>query len=322
MGERGAGRGACNGNLHKARKDKNDEFYTKMSDVEDELRHYKGHFAGRSVLCNCDDPEWSSFWRYFVLNFEHLGLRRLVSTHYQAGVPSYSLAYDGLKNTDGAPIFIRTPLTGDGDFRSPECVEMLNDADVVVTNPPFSLFREYVALMLSKGKRFVVVGNHNAITYKDIFSRLKDGGLWLGMTHPKEFGTPEGGMRKFGNICWYTNLEIRRRREDLPLFRSYAPAMHPIYDNYDGINIDRTQDIPVDWDGPMGVPITFLNKHNPSQFEILGSFNNGIQAQELGARKTEIRLKGKPQMWNGPTVGGSPVYFRIVIRRKQQGELK
>lgn len=304
---------AANSSLHAAKRAKNDEFYTQLTDIEKELRHYKDHFRGKSVLCNCDDPDWSGFWKYFTLNFEHLGLAKVVATHYAQGEPSYKLEYFGA----GKPA-LKTPLVGDGDFRSDECMELLKEADIVVTNPPFSLFREYVGQLVEYEKQFLIIGSQNAITYKEMFRLIRDNKLWLGNTKPKEFKQPDGSTKTFGNIGWFTNLHHHRRNEELILFRTYAGNEHlyPKYDNYDAIEVSKVVNIPVDYEGAMGVPITFLDKYNPEQFEILGSFNAGAHGVELGATKTEIVTNGKPMMWNGPVVGKAPLYKRIIIKRK------
>ena len=270
---------AKNSNLHAAKTAKNDEFYTRLEDVERELFHYREHFRDKTVLLNCDDPKWSAFWRYFHLCFKFLGLKKLISTHYEPdGSPSYALIYEnpnGIQELDNdVEIGTTIPLKGNGDFRSPECIEFLKEADIVVTNPPFSLFREYAAQLVEYGKQFLIIGNKNAITYKEVFPLIKDGTLWLGITSPAEFSIPETGVAKKlnGLTRWFTNLEHKKRHEPIILWREYAktPEMFPRYDNYDAINVDKVCDIPIDYDGVMGVPITFLDKWNPEQFEIVG----------------------------------------------------
>ncbi len=308
-----SGSSASNTSLHAARRNKNDEFYTQLTDIEKEMRYYKDHFRGKSVLCNCDDPEWSNFWKYFTLNFEHLGLAKLVATHYSQDEPSYKLEYFGV----GRPS-VKTPLEGDGDFRSPECVELLKQADIVVTNPPFSLFREYLAQLVEHGKQFLIIGNNNALTYKEIFKHIKENRLWLGVSpRSMKFKQPDGSLKDV-NACWFTNLIHHKRNEELILFRTYAgnEQLYPKYDNYDAIEVNKVADIPVDYEGAMGVPITFLDKYNPEQFEIVGSFNAGAHGVELGATKTEIITNGKAVMWNGPVVGKAPLYKRIIIKLK------
>lgn len=262
---------AKNANLTAAKRAKNDEFYTQLTDIEKELKYYKDQLRGKIVFCNCDDPEWSNFWRYFDLNFDHIGLKGLIATHYDPVKPTYKLEIfrDGAGNKM-APV--RTDLRENGDFRSPECVELLRQCDVVVTNPPFSLFREYVALLVREGKKFVIIGNMNAITYKEIFPLLKDNQMWIGYMSPKMFLQPDGTQKSFGNVLWYTNIDIKKRHEPLTLFRRYYddPSKYPKYDNYDAIEVGKVADIPEDYYEHIGVPITFLDKYCPEQFEILG----------------------------------------------------
>ena len=208
-----------NSNLHKAKKEKNDEFYTQLSDIERELGNYKGHFKGKVVFCNCDDPEESNFWNYFALNFEFLGIKKLISTHYEDDKPSYKLELIADINKDGKINkldTIKTPLIQNGDFRSPECIEILKEADIVVTNPPFSLFREYVAQLMEYEKKFLIIGNMNAITYKDIFNLVRTNKLWLGVS-PRNmyFETTTPGEFVSVNACWFTNLHHKKRNEDI-----------------------------------------------------------------------------------------------------------
>ena len=318
----------ANSNLHKAKKAKEDEFYTRLEDIERELSHYSEHFKNKVVFCNCDDPESSNFWRYFELNFEHLGLKKLISTHYDTNGPTYKLelTQDSDRNGDGkvdGQDVLKTPLQGNGDFRSPECLELLKEADIVVTNPPFSLFREYVTQLIESDKRFLIVGPGNAITYKDIFPLIMSGKLWLGHKNgdmsfrvpdhyePRatRFWIDESGQkwRSMGNICWFTNLDHSKRHEEIPLFRSYSPEEYPTYDNYDAINVSKVKDIPVDWSGPMGVPITFLDKWNPNQFEIVDA--NSIR--QGAPQKPHGLIKDKDG-----AINGKPKYARIVVRNK------
>ncbi|NHC08598.1 adenine-specific methyltransferase EcoRI family protein [Azonexus fungiphilus] len=299
-----------NGSLKEARKNKNDEFYTRMTDVENELRHYKTQFKGKSVLCNCDDPEWSSFWKYFVLNFDHLGLSKLVSTHYKKdGSPSCKMEYDGTKDAQGNPSPVRTPLSGDGDFRSPECVALLEGCDVVVTNPPFSLFKEYVAMLDTSGKKFLVIGNFNAVSYKEIFRMVKSNKLWLGVSpRSMDFINIEGKIKTV-NAAWFTNLDNKKRHESLPLYKTYEgnEATYPKYDNYDAINVDKVKDIPVDYFGEMGVPITFLDKHNLAQFQILDINPHFFSVVDSGKPKPDqLRISGRKDP-----------YARLLIKRKK-----
>lgn len=277
-----------NGSLSRAKQNKQDEFYTQIKDIEEELKHYKKHFQGKVVFCNCDDPEWSNFWKYFELNFDHLGLRKLISTHYEDDKPSYKLEIIGDVTGDGKVDYkdiIKTPLKQNGDFRSPEAIEILKEADIVVTNPPFSLFREYITQLMEYNKKFIIIGNQNAYTYKEIFSLIQQNKIWSGnKSGDMEFKVPdyyepratryrqdETGQkwRSMGNICWLTNLDIAKRHENLILYKQYNPTEYPKYDKYDAINVDKVSDIPFDYLGVMGVPITFIDKYNPEQFEII-----------------------------------------------------
>ncbi len=296
----------ANKNLHNAKKGKNDEFYTQLSDIEKELKHYKEHFYGKTIYCNCDNSEFSNFYKYFKTNFDNLGLKKLISTHYDENKPTYIVECHG-SNVDD----IKTELKQNGDFRSDECIELLKETDIVVTNPPFSLFREYVALLEEYDKKYLIIGNKNAITYKDIFKLIKDDRLWLGYTNVKEFKQPDGTFKKFGNIGWFTNLEIDRRNDELFLCRHYSPELYPNYDNYDAINVDKVKDIPKDYDGVMGVPITFLDKYNPKQFEIINGLNRYIllDCEDINE---QIR-KNKSHACN---INQQPKYFRIIIRKR------
>lgn len=303
---------AGNRSLQAANKAKKDEFYTQLSDIENELRHYSEHFRGKTVLCNCDDPRVSNFFHYFAYSFEQLGLKRLITTCYknqdaelfsrndqeQAVWLEYTGDCNGNRVPDAEEIGIR-PLKGDGDFRSPECIELLKQADIVVTNPPFSLFREYVAQLVKYEKKFLIIGNQNAITYKEIFPLIIQNKIWLGShagdmsfkvpdtyeERATRFWVDEEGQkwRSLGNVCWFTNLDHQKRHEELILYKKYTPEEYPKYDNYDAINVKETMEIPCDYDGVMGVPITFLSKYNPEQFEIVGctesegkGFSNGL----------------------------------------------
>lgn len=260
---------SANANLHKAKDAKNDEFYTQLTDVAKELMHYKAHFKDKIVLCNCDDPTWSAFWKYFHLNFAELGLKKLISTHYDKTEPTYKMEYTG-GDDNNIEVGVKTPLEGNGDFRNQECLDLLDESDIVVTNPPFSLFREYVAVLMEHEKKFLIIGNKNAITYKEFFPLLKDDEVWIGCTNVKEFLQPDGSIKKFGNIGWFTNLDVAKRHEKLILWKHYTPEEYPKYDNYDAINVDKVSEIPCDYDGVMGVPITFLDSFSPDQFEVLG----------------------------------------------------
>ncbi len=322
-----------NKNLHQAKASKKDEFYTQLTDIERELKHYKHHFAGKVVYCNCDDPRISNFFHYFSYNFEKLGLKKLITTCYKNQNPdlfsrhdseqAVYLEYEGDKNHNHTPdpeeIGIK-PLKGDGDFRSPECIELLKQADIVVTNPPFSLFREYVAQLIEYDKKFVIIGHQNAITYKEIFKLIKENKIWLGVDNggTKWFAVREhydiatetrkkieNGQKYFsmGSICWFTNLDIAKRHEELILYKTYNPEEYPKYDNYDAIEVSKVADIPMDYTGAMGVPITFLDKYNPEQFEILGIDRPLIE--KLTGKVSRFRINGKE------------IYARIVIKHKK-----
>lgn len=314
-----------NSNLNKAGIAKEDEFYTKITDIEKELRYYRDYLRGKVVFCNCDDPETSNFWLYFRLNFYELGLKKLISTHFEADKPSYKLE---IVSTDkdaqlGLPEYIKTPLTQNGDFRSPECIEILKEADVVITNPPFSLFREYVAQLIEYNKKFIIIGRETAITYKEIFTLLRDGIVWLGYNNgDMEFLVPdyyepretryreENGQkyRSLGNIIWLTNIDIPKRHDNIIIYKSYSPEEYQKYDNYDAINVNKIADIPADYDGVMGVPITLFHKHNPEQFEIVGLLAGNIKG-----------LAGIPSKSgkDGPYINGKLKFGRILVRNKR-----
>lgn len=310
-----------NSNLHLSRAGKTDEFYTEISLIEKELRHYKDFFKGKTVFCNCDDPEESNFWKYFELNFQRLGLKKLISTHYETDKPSYKLELTRDINNDGkinSFDIVHTPLRQNGDFRSPECKEIMESSDVIITNPPFSLFREYVAQLMEYGKHFLIVGNQNAITYREILPLFIDNKIWLGYNSghfwfrvpddyevkKTDFKFDESGkkLRRMGNICWFTNIDVEKRHENLTLFRNYTPDKYPKYDNYDAINVDKTVDIPCDYFGIMGVPITFIDKHNPEQFELLGDsrYHDGQDFSD------DINV-----------IKGQTLYRRLLIRRRK-----
>jgi hypothetical protein len=286
-----------NKKLHQAKTSKKDEFYTQLSDIEKELKHYKSHFKDKVVYCNCDDPRISNFFQYFALNFEKLGLKKLITTCYKnqdidlfsqnTSEKAIYLEYTGDKNGNFIPDIEEIGvnyLKGDGDFRSSESIELLKQADIVVTNPPFSLFREYVSQLVENDKKFIIVGHQNAITYKDIFKLIKENKMWMGYgftggaahfinKHYEDYasaGDHKEGMIRVSGVVWFTNLDINKRHEDLILYKNYSPEEYPKYDNYDAINVDKTKEIPVDYDGNIGVPITFLDKYNPEQFEIIG----------------------------------------------------
>lgn len=296
---------ATNANLRKADATENDEFYTQLNDVSRELSHYKEHFRDKIVLCNCDDPTWSAFWKYFHLNFEVLGLKKLISTHYDRKKPTYKMEYMGGDDND-IEIGEKTPLEGNGDFRNAECIESLKEADIVVTNEPFSLLREYIAQLIKYDKKFLIIVNKNAITYKEIFPLLKENKIWLGYNAVHSFLQPDGSTKKFGNIGWFTNLDINKRHEKLILWKHYTPEEYPKYDNYDAINVDKVNQIPCDYDGAMGVPITFLDKYNPEQFEII----DGIGRYSI-LKNEETKANGKYLSM----INGKAKYFRILIKK-------
>ena len=305
---------SSNANLHKANAEKNDEFYTQLPDIEKELSNYRQHFKGKTVFCNCDDPEESNFVEYFSRNFEFLGLKKLISTHFEKDKPSYKLEIQADVSSDGKvnqEDFVRTPLKENGDFRSPEAIELLKKADIVCTNPPFSLFREYLAQLIQYDKKFVIIGNKNAITYKETFKLIRENRLWLGHSSPKEFKISGNvgvlvtqTIQKFGNIGWFTNVPVSKRTEHLVLHKIYRgnEADYPTYDNYDAINVDKTKDIPVDYTGAMGVPITFLDKYNPEQFEIVGLGNSRANFTPNKDYRNPLKVMGDGTKRNGNAI--------------------
>ena len=339
---------AQNQDLRAAKNSKKDEFYTQLSDIEKELKHYKKHFKGKVVYCNCDDPHVSNFFHYFSYNFEKLGLKNLVTTCYKNremdlfsrndSEKAIYLEYDGDKNGNNVPdpkeIGIKH-LEGDGDFRNEESIELLKQADIVVTNPPFSLFREYVAQLVQYKKKFVIIGNVNSITYKEVFNLIKENRIWLGpsiRSGDREFGVPDdyplnaAGSRiddqgkkyiRIKGVRWFTNLDIKERHEDMILYKTYSPEKYPTYVNFDAIEVGKTKEIPMDYEGAMGVPITFMDKYNPDQFEILGS------SRTLGKRMSEIAEKGTysqggPRFYldNGDGTYRR-LYDRLVVKNKK-----
>lgn len=304
---------AANANLHKAKNAKNDEFYTQLTDVSKELMHYKHHFKDKIVFCNCDDPTWSAFWKYFHLNFEALGLKKLISTHYDKTEPTYKMEYTGGDDND-IEVGVKTPLEGNGDFRNQECLDLLDEADIVVTNPPFSLFREYVACLVEHEKKFLIIGRLDACTYKEVFPLIKDNAIWYGNNAVKEFIQPDGSIKKFGNICWYTNLDITKRHETIILWKHYSETENPKYDNYDAVNVSKISEIPCDYDGVMGVPVTFLSKYNPEQFEILGMAAGNTRATGF---YYDVPYTPNPNDRGGVgVINGVRQYSRILIRKK------
>jgi hypothetical protein len=308
-----------NDNLHKAKQEKNDEFYTQMSDIENEMWEYyypNNNFEGKTIYCNCDDPRVSNFFKYFARQFELFKLKKLICTCYknndtdifstkemeQGAKLIYTGDMDGNKIYDHQEAATWT-LKGDGDFRSAECIELLKESDIVCTNPPFSLFREYVAQLIEFDKKFIIIGNMNAITYKEIFPLIKENKLWLGVVSgAKKYIKPDGTFQNMGNTCWFTNLDINKRHEELILWKKYNQEEYLKYDNYDAINVDKTAEIPCDYDGVMGVPISFLDKYNPEQFEIIG-LDRYAEKNTMPNKRMHIN--------------GKEIYARILIRRKK-----
>lgn len=341
----------ANKNLNKAKEAKKDEFYTQIEDISNEVSHYREHFRGKTVLCNCDDPRVSNFFKYFAYNFEHLGLKKLIATCYKnqdanlfsegTSEKAVYLIYEGDKNGNHIPDDDEIevlPLKGDGDFRSAECIEFLKEADIVVTNPPFSLFREYVAQLIKYDKKFLIIGPKNAITYKEIFPFIKKNILWVGVQPmsidmlfdlPKEevnnimhngkcgskYRIINGIVKGRSASIWFTNLDHKKRHQNLILYKTYTPEEYPQYINYDAIEVSKTELIPMDYYGKMGVPITFLDKYNPEQFEIIGI------SLVLGTNKPKDLPKDKqggPAFYLKKDREYKRLYARIVIRRKRQ----
>ncbi|EDZ0839852.1 modification methylase [Salmonella enterica] len=293
-----------NKNLHSAKREKNDEFYTMFDDVEKELMHYRDQFKGKTIFLNCDDYT-SSFWKFFQLNFKFFGLKKLVATHYVASGAAYK------REMFSAMDIHETKLKGNGDFRSDESKEILSEVDMVITNPPFSLFREFVSQLMEFGKKFIILGSHNAITYKEVFPLIRDDKMWLGAKHQNEyaFTLPDGSIQKLRNIVWYTNMENSRRNESITLYREFEEAQYAKYDNYDAIEVGRYTDIPLDYKGVMGVPITFLNRYNPAQFKIIGATESEGKGFSAGLWDAGSRIAQA-------TIGGKKVYKRIFIQAK------
>ena len=304
--------------LTNAKKTKADEFYTQLTDIEKELKHYKKYFKDKVVLCNCDDPEWSNFWKYFEMNFKHLGLKKLIGTYYDKNNnPTYRIM-----TKEGYGSYPeKTLMQGNGDFRNDECIELLKQADIVVTNPPFSLFREYVSQLIEYKKKFIIIGHQNAISYKEIFTLFKANQIWLGVSissGDREFRVPdkyeinskslrinENGEKfiRVPGIRWYTNLSHTKRQEEIILYKEFDEDFYPKYDNYNAINIDKTKEIPMNYKGIMGVPITFMDKYNPNQFEILGQM---------------ATTKITKDNFGYPYLKGSKKYARILIKRNEK----
>ena len=359
----------ANERFDNAKKNKNDEFYTRLEDIEKELNHYKEYFKGKTIFCNCDDPRISNFFKYFALNFNEFGLKKIISTCYKnQDVDLFTqndcekavyIEYTGNPNdptsTDFSTIEVKE-LKGDGDFRSQECIELLKQSAVVITNPPFSLFREYVAQLIQYDKKFIIVGHQNAISYKEIFSLIKENKLWLGYgfkggaahfinTHYEDYasaGDHKEGMIRVSGVVWFTNIDIKKRHEELVMYKTYNPEEFPKYENYEAINVDKSTDIPMDYDGVIGVPITFLDKYSPDQFEIVGlgivgscEFTNErrmeiLDKNGLPTGKYTVNAKGtlyrkhlesdkKPAAFKDCETGElyQSIYARILIKRKK-----
>lgn len=306
---------AKNSNMHAAKKAKNDEFYTQLSDIENEVMRYKDQFKGKVVFCNCDDPEQSNFWKFFELNFDYFGLKKLVSTHFDDTNKSYKLEIIGDLDGDGRVTnkdIIKTPLSQNGDFRSPECEALLEEADIVCTNPPFSLFREYIAQLMKFGKKFLVIGNSNAITYKEIFPLIKKGNIYLGITYPKTFIQPDGSEAKFGNICWFTNLDITKKPNIPILTKTYNTKDYPKYDNYDAINVDKIKNIPYDYQGVMGVPITILDlQYSDGYIHMLDNLSEDMKYEVLGIANSARWIEYECFT----IINGKKIYNRILIKK-------
>ena len=318
-----------NANLHKAKAEKNDEFYTRLEDIEAEMKNYRDQFKDKVVLCNADDPEWSNFFRYFAINFTFLGLKKLISTHYEPNGKSYALIVDRNLDVNGDGTInikdaVRVELKGNGDFRSEECIAFLKEADIVTSNPPFSLFREYVELLMQYKKKFIIIGNKNAITYKEVFKYIKANQLWIGCRNmaggmwfygkcvetAKPTNVKEFNGVKCANVasCWFTNIVHSKRNTPLDLVGNvYTPDKYPKYDNYDAIEVAKVSEIPEGYTGAMGVPVTFLDKYCPSQVEILGMDEAHGTGHSNG-------------LWEGgnkkASVGGVEKYARIFIKLK------
>lgn len=310
--------GATNTNLCNAKKAKNDEFYTRYEDIEAEVMKYRKQFRDKVVYLPCDDPaeKKSEFWSFFVANFESFGLKKLIATHYEENGQAYKIWIDRDNDLNGDGWIddgdaIQEDLMGNGDFRSPECIEILKECDIVCTNPPFSLFREFVDAIMTHNKQCLIIGNQNAFTYKEIFKMIKNNKLWTGYNMVKEFNQPDGSIKKFGNVCWFTNLTTNKRNEEMVLTKSYNLIDYPKYENYEAIEVNRLANIPKDYDGVMGVPITFIDKYNPEQFEILGHTSSSDKSPEVEALRTD------PNNRNRGLINGKEKYDRILIRRKK-----
>ena len=312
-----------NSNLHAAKREKNDEFYTQLTDIEKELCHYKEQFKDKIVYCNCDDARQSNFFKFFSLNFEHYGLKKLITTSFNANGKGSILIYEGDKNgnrmVDDEEIQVQE-LNGNGDFRSEECVELLKQADIVVTNPPFSLAREYFKALFDNNVKFLVISPQNAITYKEIFPYIIQGKLWLGHNMVHDFVQPDGNVKKFGNISWFTNMETNKQNYPKCLIKSYNPTDYPQYDNYNAINVDKVKDIPYDYEGVIGVPITILNdlcSDGLLHFEV--PMRERERERENVYRIVGVANHGSDSEYDlfKPTINQSLKFKRILIQQVQ-----
>ena len=316
MEEEENSKGCTNTNLCEARKNKNDEFYTRYDDIEAEVMKYREQFKDKVVYLPCDDPaeKKSEFWTFFVDNFDAFGLKKLIATHYEENGKAYKIWIDGDTSNDG---FVndgdaqQEDLQGNGDFRSPECVAIMNECDIVCTNPPFSLFRSFVDTIMKANKKFLIIGNQNAFTYKEIFKLIKENKIWTGYNMVKQFNQPDGSIKKFGNVCWFSNMTTIKHNEEFILTKEYNAINYPKYDNYDAIEVDRIANIPKDYYDVMGVPITFIDKYNPNQFEILGHTSSSDKSPEVE------KLRTNPKYRNGARINGKEKYDRVLIRRKK-----
>ena len=302
-----------NNNLLKAKKEANDEFYTQYEDIAKEIEHYKEHLKGKVIYCNCDIPYFSNFHKYFLDNFKELELKKLIVTGYVKNGNGKCSIYDGEKATD-------YDLLGDGDFRGDECVDMLQKADVVITNPPFSLFREFIKVVVDNDKDFIVVGSKNAIAYKDVFPLIMNDEMFIGAKEPNNFITPLGETKLINGLSrWFTSFNVREN-DYLELTKEYNESEYPKYDNYDAINVNKTKDIPKDYYGVMGVPVTFLDKYNPKQFEILGLANDKRNKSNAFIQGESVYLDDKHKNFVGMVLmtenGLKATYTRILIKRK------
>ncbi len=315
MEEEENSKGCTNTNLCEARKNKNDEFYTRYDDIEAEVMKYRKQFKDKVVYLPCDDPaeKKSEFWSFFVNNFDAFGLKKLIATHYDESGKAYKIWIDGDTSNDGFVDdgdAIQEDLQGNGDFQSPECVNIMDECDIVCTNPPFSLFRSFVDTIMKADKKFLIIGNQNAFTYKEIFKLIKENRIWTGYNMVKQFYQPDGSIKKFGNVCWFTNMTTAKRNEEFVLTKEYNSIDYPEYENYKAIEVDRIVNIPKDYYDVMGVPITFIDKYNPNQFEILGHTSSSDKSPEV----EELRINSKYR--NRGLINGKEKYDRVLIRRK------